>query len=491
MSKVAIYVRKSVGVTDAQYASLENQIILLKNYALKNSMEIYKIYQDFNFSGTNDDRPALIEMLNDAFNNKFDLVLVKDLSRLGRNESLVRKIKEELISVNVNIIAIEDGYDSRDEYDLYFSIMNIYNEMVVRNIKKRQQEVINLRVTKERYSPNKSIYGYMVINKKLVIDEEAAQIVRLIFELYSNGHGEVDICKKLTADKVIKPSKYIIGQSAYATVSTPNDDYQWNFNVNVSKIVTNQIYTGTVINRSRIKVDGKTKKNPNPIVLENAHPPIISKELFLDCMNKRKGRKKWVKGNNPLTNFVRCKDCGYIMKYSKSYKEYRFYCKRCNNSISYEKVKSILIKDASQIISKYKGINDKAIASITKDYMKSLNELKGQIKLYANTIEKNDVKISDTFSLYSTGEITEEVFRKRIKELEADSNELKNKKNKCEINLKYKEDYIKGINTFIEKLKKEKSKITSDLLKSIIKEIVLTFDNKQLKSVKIKYKFKQ
>lgn len=417
MNKTAIYARISRSDDLEHHTSIDHQIKGIADYCNSHGFTIIKIYKDLNISGSKMDRPAFTEMMNDVDAGIIDTIIVKDLSRFGRNYLEVGKYLDEIFLINdVRFIAIDDNYDNKGLMDEFAAFKNIFNEMYLKDIRKKIKTTFDYKAkTKLLNSRPGAFYGLTINeNGKYIIDEEAANVVRRIFSLYIEGYSTKSIVNQLTRECIITPGYY--RYMKYSDQSSLTDHkYKWK-DCTIYKILTNEGYVGKIINRKYLYIKGKRLLNPNPIVIEHGLPQIIDDETFNRAQDIRLNRpkKKDKVYINPYPNMIQCGLCSKAMRYtySKSMNQYFFVCSRCKTRIYINDLKKILIEDIQTQLSK---INDSDFISYNE---KSIQKIKKEMK-------QIDVEFQKKFEEYAKGKITEDKLKHAIAELTHKKNELK------------------------------------------------------------------
>ena len=289
INKVAIYARLSNedGIDDVSH-SIQNQIELAKDYCNKHQFVIAKIYQDDGFSGSSFNRPGFQSLIEDIKAKKINVVITKDLSRLGRNLLGSGYYIEEFFPLNdVRYISINDNYDSLTATtNDNVVLINFINDLYVKDCRKKTQQQLKRRSKQTIMSTGP--YGYYRQDGKLFIDEEPAKIVREIFERYVSGEQVKSICEDLIKREVLCPAAYRNQKYNYSLVC--NDIYGWKF-YTILDIIHRTEYMGCAEN---LKLK-KKRRNKDSITLESTHEPIVSKDLFLKAQEIARTRKKKTK----------------------------------------------------------------------------------------------------------------------------------------------------------------------------------------------------
>ena len=310
--------------------SIRNQKDLVADYISKHpEITLVEEYVDDGYTGTNFDRPGFQKLLKDIESKKINCIIVKDLSRLGRNYIEMGRYLEKIFPLKgVRFIAINDHYDSygenSDADQIVIPFKNLINDAYCRDISTKVRSQLDVKRKNGQFVGSFAAYGYKKDPKDknhLIVDEEAAEIVRLIFSLRLEGFSAKRIAEKLNEMKVATPFEYkrmqgINYNSGFHTASNP----EW-IAVNVLRILKNELYTGVMVQGKYQKINYKVKKyreidEADWIRVEGTHEAIISKEVF-DIIQEVMKRDTRVAPNMdrvyPLSGYVRCGTCGQTM----------------------------------------------------------------------------------------------------------------------------------------------------------------------------------
>lgn len=338
LTKAGIYTRISVTDGDDVSESIANQIKITMNYINHSvDLEYVKTYTDDGYTGQNFDRPGFRQMMEDAKTGLINCIIVKDLSRLGRNYLVVGKLLlEDFPEMGVRFISVIDGYDNiarNDDVELRVILQSIIDQKVSMDISKRVTSAIDAKKNAGTFlPPSGSIpYGYLRDEKNCTyaIDDDAFLVVKRIYHLRAQGYNITAICRELNERGIPSPSKlrYLRHQTKDETAK----DALWN-RATVRKILSDENYIGN-------RVHGKKKQDAPAAakrrttrdewqIIENAHPAIISKELFeqVQAINEKENGQSQCTTVFPPQNTkpnilkgkVFCGDCGKAMKAAKS-----------------------------------------------------------------------------------------------------------------------------------------------------------------------------
>jgi DNA invertase Pin-like site-specific DNA recombinase len=319
MEKItALYCRLSVDDgKSGESNSIANQKAILEKFASENGLKNTRFFVDDGFTGTNFERPAFQEMLGEITAGSVSTLVVKDLSRFGRNHIFVGLHTEYTLPNNgVRFIAISDDVDSaRNQGGVDFSpIKNFFNEQQAAETSRKVRASKRLGATQGK-ALGKMPYGYNSTADKSVweIDENVADIIREIFEEYISGESISVIARQLSDRGIPPPKKYRGEQGAKST---------WNIST-LNAILIDRVYIGEYQGHKKTTLSYKNKKRLDRpedewIIIENHHDPIVDIEIFETAVRMRSNRQKYTKcgERSILSGLVCCKDCGEVMSYA-------------------------------------------------------------------------------------------------------------------------------------------------------------------------------
>ena len=470
--------------------SIKNQIDILTNYAMKNGFRVIDICSDDGYSGGNFDRPGFKKMMDYLDCGKANTVIVKDLSRFGRNFIGVSSYIDDYFTYNnIRFISINDNYDSAtDEGDISIVFRNFLNGLYLKEFKRKVKQGIDRKAKKETLKFT-GCYGYNCVDGKLEIDHNVAPIIVRIFNEFISGKRPIDICRDLEKDGIMSPGEYREKNNICGYKNRWKNGPNWNKNV-ICKIIRRREYVGDTVNRLHLYNKGKGIKNENPIVIENTHKPIIDRDTFNKAQDKVMVFKRTPKEKYEelICDLLKTKDNKKVYytykKDSKTGVLYEFYeNKKYNILISINKLHLILYEHSINLIKSIIKNKEKFKNELIEEVLKNSNYDK-KIRNLESEISNIDCKISDLFEKFVLEEISFEEYEEESKRLSnlqiylsKEKNELKNNnKSFCEIKEK--------IDDFIEKVNKNKLKLKDiELIRFCIKEVIIERKDK-------KYEFK-
>ena len=432
--------------------SIKNQIDLLSEFANNQGFYIYKTYVDDGFSGKNFIRPKFQELLKDLDNKKFNCIIVKDLSRFGRNLIEVGEYLENIFpKKKIRFIAVSDNYDSATNEDDSYLLRCFMNDRYLKDCRKKANKTYEFLATKKDIF-TEPIYGYKNDgNNHLVIDEEAALIVKRIFDLYINGYGLRKISKLFEEEKILIPTVYKITKGYRPNDEYNKNPYKWD-QTTISRIIKNEEYVGVAINLNK-----SHRRNVEVKRIENAHPVLIDKETFELANNLLKQKQK------PISSTLdqeRLKGMIYLNGERLRYWKAAPYMKWGHNlyvtsskprkSIRADFVHKVIFKEISKLINSTQ-IDEESIKSfIRTDDMKLHLETKESIERRLLQLNLNLKKL---FENYALDNITLNEFNKSREVMQQEQKKLED--DLMIINHKIEETKVskKEIQEFINKIK--------------------------------------
>lgn len=308
--------------------SIVNQKKILEAFAEENGLRQIRHFSDDGYSGTTFNRPAFQEMLEEIERGRVGTVIVKDLSRLGRDYLNVGYYTDIVFPKhNVRFIAINNSVDSDDILGNEFApFINIMNEWYAKDCSKKTRAVFAERRKQGKRTNGSVMYGYYrnpENKEELLIDEDAAKVVRRIFNLAAEGHGPTDIAKILTEDGVMTPAEYLETMAKGDRRKVRRADTSFWSNSTIIKILSSQDYLGHTVLGKCMAPKMKAKKinytNPEDLtIVKNTHEPIIDQETFdLVQRIRKQGRRHSNYGihqkDDKYCGILHCGDCGRRM----------------------------------------------------------------------------------------------------------------------------------------------------------------------------------
>ena len=415
-----IYIRLSQEDKDKKYESdsesVTNQKEILRDYCLKNGFNLIDEYVDDGYSGTNFDRPGFIRMMEDIKNKKINLVVVKDLSRLGRDHVMTGYYIETYFPENkVRFISIVENYDSMktqasNDSSTFIIACNDYyskqNSLKVRN-------VLDSKRIAGKFIGSKPCYGYMRDpddKGHLIPNPEVCEYVKKIFEWKSNEIGISEIATRLTKLGAPTPAEY---KNMPLSPRVRKKD-EWSAH-SVYNILKNRMYTGDMVQHTQTNVSYKSKKKITLdenlwIIVENTHEPLVDKETFMLINRKKKNKNRtYQKRKRPerlLEGLLFCKECGNRLGILYRKKQ-DYWCINCNryardpvrrlcepHFFAYNYFEELVLKEIKNCLD---GLfNDLNYNDLNEEIIKKTKDNSNDFLRKKESIEKEQIKISES-----------------------------------------------------------------------------------------------
>lgn len=308
--------------------SISHQKQMLEDFARRNGLPNPTHFTDDGISGTRFDRPGFLAMMEEVEAGRVEAIVIKDMSRLGRDYLKVGQVMEILRQRGVRLIAINDGVDSLKGDDDFTPFRNIMNEFYARDTSRKIRSVFKSKGMSGKHLTGTVIYGYLWDEKRehWLVDEEAAAVVRHIFALAMEGYGPYQIATKLSEEKIEMPAVHL---ARYGEGVNKNkafaDIYRWSAST-VVEILKKQEYLGHTVN-FKTRKHFKDKKShyvdeSEWTIFENTHEVIIDQETFDNVQRIRGNARRYPDGfgeAHPLTGLMYCADCGGKMYVHRTY----------------------------------------------------------------------------------------------------------------------------------------------------------------------------
>lgn len=325
--KAAIYCRLSKDDEQSgDSVSIETQKMMLTKFCMDQTIEIFDIYVDDGYSGLNFNRPSFKRLIQDLEDGKFNTVITKDLSRLGRDYIQTGYyIDIYFTSKRVRYIAVNDGIDTKHENNDIAPFKNILNDMYAKDLSRKVKSAKHQRAQNGLYISAQPPYGYKVNpynRNQLIVDEEVAPVVKFIFKLAEEEKSFSEISRILEAEKYISPSTYKVmtGDTRFLKLAKSDTQvYKWPYQT-VKMILTNPVYVGDMVNHKVEVANYKTKERirvpkEEQIIVPNMHEAIIERNLFNRINAKlSKRRRPNHKHENVFKGLIFCAECGTEMQ---------------------------------------------------------------------------------------------------------------------------------------------------------------------------------
>ena len=354
--------------------SISNQKQMLEDFARRNGLPNPTHFTDDGISGTRFDRPGFLAMMEEVEAGRVEAIVIKDMSRLGRDYLKVGQVMEILRQRGVRLIAINDGVDSLKGDDDFTPFRNIMNEFYARDTSRKIHSVFKSKGMSGKHLTGTVIYGYLWDEKRehWLVDEEAAEVVRRIFSLTLEGYGPYQIACKLSADRIEIPVVHLARFNEGVNRSKPvKDPYGWGSSTIVN-ILKKREYLGHTIN-FKTRKHFKDKKShyvseDEWTIFENTHEAIIDQQTFDLAQKIRSNVRRYPNGWGeaaPLTGLLYCADCGGKMYVHRTNNGRRISQYTCSN---YTKV------PCGTLCPTQHRINESAVLTLVSDTLRAIAE---------------------------------------------------------------------------------------------------------------------
>ena len=354
--------------------SISHQKQMLEEFARRNGLLNPTHFTDDGVSGTRFDRPGFLAMMEEVEAGRVEAIVIKDMSRLGRDYLKVGQVMEILRQRGVRLIAINDGVDSLNGDDDFTPFRNIMNEFYARDTSRKIRSVFKSKGMSGKHLTGTVIYGYLWDEKRehWLVDEEAAEVVRRIFSLTLEGYGPYQIACKLSADRIEIPVVHLARFNEGVNRSKPvKDPYGWGSSTIVN-ILKKREYLGHTIN-FKTRKHFKDKKShyvseDEWTIFENTHEAIIDQQTFDLAQKIRSNVRRYPNGWGeaaPLTGLLYCADCGGKMYVHRTNNGRRISQYTCSN---YTKV------PCGTLCPTQHRINESAVLTLVSDTLRAIAE---------------------------------------------------------------------------------------------------------------------
>lgn len=471
--------------------SIDNQRTMLRKYAEEHGFEIYGEYIDDGISGTTFQRPEVQRLLDDAKTGVINTIIVKDLSRFGRNYIEVGQYIDYVFpAFGIRFIAIQDNVDTanRDNGAMdMMPIMNVFNEWHAANTSKKIRAVKRANALAGKFSGSRAPYGYIKgtdEKRTFQIDEEAAPIVKRIFEMYASGISPYKIAEILNNEGVPSAGRLTFLRTGE---KIRNSEHPYWEETRIRPILKNIEYLGHLAQQKYASVSYKNHKiiqkdQSDWVIVYNTHEPIISQELWDKVQERLKsrahGRKMRTGMTHPLSGFLYCADCGsklkmgYVWHKYKNYYTYNFDCgklKRYGKSFCFSHyiranvLEELVLGDIREMAKRI-VLDEK---SIREEYVRHNAELKDQsIKSIKKELQQKNKRIEELSRLIQVayedrvkGKMPEDIcisfiqrYSEEQKSVTAEITELETKLNYTETARQNADDFIRNIKKYLDAL---------------------------------------
>lgn len=530
-NKVGIYLRLSQeDLREGDSVSIDNQRMILTKYVKEKGWTLVDTYVDDGWTGTDFNRPEVQRLLDDAKSGRINIIVVKDLSRFGRNYIQVGQYIDYIFPLNnIRFIALNDGVDTADRNSTALEMMpiiNLFNEWHASSTSKKIKAVVEANAKAGKYGCKQAAYGYIKGDDEKhtpIINPETAPVVLSIFKMRAQGISPRHIADKLNEDGILNPTDY--HYSRIGKEPTIAMRHLWS-GATVKNILKNRIYLGQLAQLRRTTVSHKNHKvvykdESDWVIVENNHEPIITQELWdrvREVENSVSNGKPMKTGYvNPLCGLMFCADCGFKMQVATTWRgikktpdavpyrsynctSYRLFGKNaCDSHYITERCIEKLIVDNIRLMARL-VIDDEEAAR--KRFLTIKNQ--GDAEKTANSrknLAANQKRISELQGLIQSvyedkylGKITETSCSVLLGKYETELIALQEEQAKLTARLDTEKQNAEDVDKFIERVKKyaDVQKLTREMCLELIEYVTIDkhpSDRKAERDIHIYYKF--
>lgn len=497
---VALYVRLSRDDdNEGDSNSIAHQIDILTKYAKDHGITNYKIYKDDGYSGVSFNRPGFQEMLSDIDDGLVSMVVVKDMSRFGRNYLEVGMFTEiRFPEKGVRFIAVNDGVDSEREDNDFTPFRNIINEWYAKDTSKKIRAVFRAKGMSGKRLSTQVPYGYIKDGEgNLLVDEETAPVVRLIFQLAAEGEGPGKIARKLREMEIITPGTLAFQRTGRTDRYDPEHPCFWNESTIVN-ILGQMDYLGKTVNFKTTKKSYKSKKvvgnTPDKwAVFENTHEALISQEQWEIVQKNRESRRRPTKMGDTgmFSGMLYCADCGHRLNLNRTKswlpEQNNYTCgvyKRQKGKCSAHYIRSVVLEqlvleNLREVIAFAREREDEFVQLAMENKMASqLAEQAQSKKLFeqqTRRIAEIDTIIKRLYEDNITGKLNDERFAKMTADYEQEQATLQSSTDTLRNTVEQTEQQSVNMDSFLKTVRKYTvpDKLFPELLHAFVEKIVV------------------
>lgn len=479
--------------------SIQHQKQILEKYAKDHSITNYKFYVDDGYSGTSFNRPGFQEMLADIEAGYVDCVIVKDMSRFGRNYLEVGMYTEIMFpDKDVRFIAINDGVDSaRDDND-FTPFRNIINEWYAKDTSKKIRAVFRAKGLSGKRLSTQTPYGYLKgENGQLIEDTETAPVVRLIFRLAVEGNGPGKIARILREKQIVTPGTLEFHRTGRTSRYNPEFPYQWHEST-VVNILEQKDYLGNTYNFKTTKKSYKSKKvirnsEEKQVVFENTHVALIDQETWDLVQKARQSRRRPTKMGDMgmFSGMVYCADCGNKLHLCRTkswdrsldnyvcgtYKRRRGECSA--HYIRSTVLETLVLDNLQKVIAYVRDYENDFVQQVTEnkaaEQMQMLSVSKRQMEQQMRRIAEIDNIIKRLYEDNLNGKLSDSRFSKMSADYEQEQRTLENSNAELKCMVDTCEEQSLNIKSFLKCVRKytEPCELTPDMLHELVEKIIV------------------
>ena len=504
-SVTALYCRLSIeDGRENESMSISNQKALLRDFAERNGLLNYEYYVDDGWSGTRWDRPGFLQIMEDIERGNVGQILIKDMSRLGRDHLRVGLFLEQLREQGVRLIAVAEGIDTAKGEDDFMPFRNIFAEWHARDTSRKIRAIFGARTAAGKHVTGALPYGYLHDpddRQKWILDEEAAPVVKRIFQGVIEGKTLARIAEELTAGRILTPAAHwrAIGERV-SMGAAGADPYKW-ATATLIQILKKEEYMGwKVLNKTATESYKSKKREATPqenrLIFKDAHPAIVDEETWnvVQRLRETKRVRERIGGEpNPLTGVLYCADCGQKMYHKKGNtgrpnhphheyvcSSYRHYSRSCTCHYIRVSVVESLVLEAIRRVSGYVRENEAEFIRRVREKSELQQETaikEGRRKLTKAKHRREEISglIKKLYEAYATGKIPENHFSELLTSYDTEQKTLDVEIEKLQAEIeRYNTDSVRA-DKFIELVKRhtEFTEFSASLLNEFVEKIIV------------------
>ena len=483
--------------------SIEHQKEYLEEYAARNGFTNVVHRTDDGWSGTRWDRPGFLQIMEDIERGNVGQILIKDMSRLGRDHLRVGLFLEQLRERGVRLIAVAEGIDTAKGEDDFMPFRNIFAEWHARDTSRKIRAIFGARTAAGKHVTGALPYGYLHDpddRQKWILDEEAAPVVKRIFQGVIEGKPLAQIGEELTAERILTPAAHwrAIGERVSMGASGA-DPYKW-ATATLIQILKKEEYMGWKVLNKTAKESYKSKKREatpeNRLIFKDAHPAIIDEETWnvVQRLRETKRVRERIGGEpNPLTGVLYCADCGQKMYHKQGStgrpdqphheyvcSSYRHYSRSCTCHYIRVSVVESLVLEAIRRVSGYVRENEAEFIERVREKSSlqqeaAVKESRKKLSKAKRRREEISGLIKKLYEAYATGKIPENHFSELLTGYDTEQKTLDGEIERLQAEIdRYNTDSVRA-DKFIELVKRhtEFTEFSASLLNEFVEKIIV------------------
>ncbi len=484
--------------------SIEHQKEYLEEYATRNGFTNFVHRTDDGWSGTRWDRPGFLQIMEDIERGNVGQILIKDMSRLGRDHLRVGLFLEQLRERGVRLIAVAEGIDTAKGEDDFMPFRNIFAEWHARDTSRKIRAIFGARTAAGKHVTGALPYGYLHDpddRQKWILDEEAAPVVKRIFQGVIEGKPIARIAEELTAERILTPAAHwrAIGERVSMGASGA-DPYKW-ATATLIQILKKEEYMGwTVLNKTATESYKSKKREATPqenrLIFKDTHPAIIDEETWnvVQRLRETKRVRERIGGEpNPLTGVLYCADCGQKMYHKQGStgrpdqphheyvcSSYRHYSRSCTCHYIRVSVVESLVLEAIRRVSGYVRENEAEFIERVREKSElqqeaAVKESRKKLSKAKRRREEISGLIKKLYEAYATGKIPENHFSELLTGYDTEQKTLDGEIERLQAEIdRYNTDSVRA-DKFIELVKRhtEFNEFSASLLNEFVEKIIV------------------